>query len=81
MTRDSEKTAQADFPERREEARGLVKGGETRSEGEDAQTLRGGAGEGTGAEPAGAQVRGASCGPEPRGGPGTHAAASFDIGQ
>lgn len=81
MTRDSEKTAQADFPERREEARGLVKGGETRSEGEDAQTLRGGAGEGTGAEPAGAQVHGASRGPEPRGGPGTHAAASFDIGQ
>lgn len=81
MTRDSEKTAQADFPERREEARGLVKGGETRSEGEDAQTLRGGVGEGTGAEPAGAQVRGAPRGPEPRGGPGTHAAASFDIGQ
>lgn len=79
MTRDSEKTAQADFPERREEARGLVKGGETR--GEDAQTLRGGAGEGTGAEPAGAQVRGAPRGPEPGGGPGTHAAASFDIGQ
>lgn len=52
MTRDSEKTAQADFPERREEARGLVKGGETRSEGEgeDANAAgRGGGGDGGGA--------------------------------